>query len=393
MNFTKSPNRKEAHRILHGIAKKPATFTPRKVDKPLILYGAGNLGKMAKNYFEELGIPFLMVIDAKPDLHKQDPFWSGTEIFGIHDVIPAKLRKSTLLAVCIATQPFINISIPLKEQGWDDIVPFYDIAEAYHDQYPLHNGWYAGSLDERDVHGIESVLSRWQDDLSRAHHLQFIAWRSLREEWFFDNAPVTIHDRYFISHVLTVLHDHEIFVDIGAHHGEVSRKFLHTVKNRFREIYAIEPDKENFSQLYKLLEKCIFTTKEKIHLLSCALGSTTGSRRFRHGLGYASQFSESGQAEVEVKRLDDLSIPATCIKIHLEGWESDAISGGLETIFNNRPLLMVTSYHNRQGLWHLPAQLMSCLDNYRYYFRLHGWLGTGGVIYALPKERYWHDTA
>ena len=48
---------------------------------------------------------------------------------------------------------------------------------------------------------------------------------------------------------------------------------------------------------------------------------------------------------------------------------------------------MVTSYHNRQGLWHLPAQLMSCLDNYRYYFRLHGWLGTGGVIYALPKER------
>ena len=62
MNFTKSPNRKEAHRILHGIAKKPATFTPRKVDKPLILYGAGNLGKMAKNYFKELGIPFLKEI-------------------------------------------------------------------------------------------------------------------------------------------------------------------------------------------------------------------------------------------------------------------------------------------------------------------------------------------
>lgn len=68
MNYTQSPNRKEARRILSEITGRSATFTPRKVDKPLILYGAGNLGKMAKNYFEELNISFLMVIDAKPDL-------------------------------------------------------------------------------------------------------------------------------------------------------------------------------------------------------------------------------------------------------------------------------------------------------------------------------------
>lgn len=386
VKYAKAPDRTVARQLLREIAKRPVTFTPRKVNKPLILYGAGSLGKMAKEYFERLGIPFLFVVDASPDLHRRDPFWAGVNIFGIHDV-PIEQRESALLAVCVATVPFSQVSAPLKEQGWHDVMPFYDIAEAYRDRHPLSNGWHSGVLSEGDICGIESVLYRWEDDLSRAHHLQFIAWRSLREEWFFGDAPVTTHDRYFIPQVLSALHDHEVFVDIGAHNGDVSIRFLDAVKNQYRGIYAIEPDVENLSQLRNLLEKYMLAARGKIHLLTYALGSVTDEKRFYHGLGYASQFSELGQTAVDVRCLDELLIPATFIKIHLEGWEGGVISGGLETLNNNRPLLTVTSYHNREGLWHLPAQIMTCLENYAYYFRLHSWHGTGGVIYAIPRER------
>ncbi len=386
VKYEKAPDRKVARYLLHKIAKKPVSFIPRKVDKPLILYGAGSLGKMAKEYFERLGIPFLFVVDANPDLHRRDPFWTGVDVLGIQDV-PIELRENALLAICVVTAPFSQVTAPLKKQGWRDVAPFYDIAEAYRDRHPLSNGWHSGVLSKGDICGIESVLSRWEDDLSRAHHLQFIAWRSLREEWFFDDVPVTTHDRYFIPQVLSILHDHEIFVDIGAHHGEVSIRFLDAVKNQYRGIYAIEPDAENFSQLCNLLEEYMSAERGKIHLLTYALGSVTDEKRFYHGLGYASQFSKLGQTEVDVRCLDDLLIPATFVKIHIEGWERSAISGGLETIINNRPILTVTSYHNREGLWHLPAQIMTCLENYAYYFRLHSWHGTGGVIYALPRER------
>jgi hypothetical protein len=27
------------------------------------------------------------------------------------------------------------------------------------------------------------------------------------------------------------------------------------------------------------------------------------------------------------------------------------------------------------------------LPNYRFFFRAHSWCGTGGVVYAIPKER------
>jgi FkbM family methyltransferase len=386
VKYAKVPDRKIARQLLHEIAKRPISFVPRKVDKQLILYGAGNFGKMAKEYFERLGISFLFVVDAKPELYRHDPFWAGVDIFGIQDV-PLHIRKSSLLAICVGLVPFSRVTASLKEQGWRDVVSFYDISEAYRDLHPLSNGWNSGTLSEGDICGIESVLSRWEDDISRAHHLQFIAWHSLREEWFFDNAPVTTYDRYFIPQVLRVLHDNEVFVDIGAHHGEVVVRFMEAVKNKFKEIYAIEADGENFSKLRNCLEKNITGEKGEIHLLECAVGSREKNKPFYRGLGYASQFSELGQTDVSVKTLDDLSIPATFIKIHIEGWERSAISGGLETIITNRPILTVTAYHNRDGLWTLPSQIMTCLDNYVYYFRVHSWLGTGAVIYAIPRER------
>ncbi len=386
MKHAQSPDRKAARLILHEIANKPVSCGPRKVDKPLLLYGAGDLGRMAKGYMDSLDIPFLFVVDASPELHREDPFWTGIKILSPQEV-PNELRESALLAICIVTVPFDKVTGPLKAQGWIDVVPFYDIAEAYIDLHPLSNGWFSGTLNKNDIIGIESALYRWEDDASRAHHLQFIAWRALREEWIFDDAPVTVDNRYFIPEVLSALHDKEVFVDVGAHYGEVIIRFLEFVKNRYEKIYAIEPDVDNFAKLQSRLGKLAESERPKIDLLDSALGFVASKELFCPGLGYVSQFSQLGQIEVDIKCLDDLSIPATFIKLHVEGWENCVISGGLETIWANRPILAITSYHKRNGLWVFPIQVMACLDNYAFSFRLHSWYGTGAVIYAIPRER------
>ena len=284
VKFLKAPNRKDACILLRDIASKVITFTPRKVNKPLVLYGAGNLGKMAKEYFGRIGIPFLFVVDANPDLYKQDPFWVGTKIFGLDDV-PIDQKESIMVAVCVALVPFSKLKLALLEQGWHDVVPFYDIAEAYRDHHPLSNGWHSGVMSEQDLFGIESVMYRWEDDVSRAHHLQFVAWRSMRQEWFFDDAPVNVTDRYFIPQVRSLLHEKEVFVDIGAHHGEVIIKFLDIVKYRWKEIYAIEPDERNFTKLRDILEKPNIIDSGKIQLLMIAIGSLRGSQLFFPRIG------------------------------------------------------------------------------------------------------------
>jgi len=375
-----------AHALLHQLAKIPISNTPRKVDKPLVLYGAGNLGKMARAYFEQLDMPIQLLVDASAGLYRNDPFWQGITILHPHEVSPSQ-RENMLLAVCIATSPFSEISASLAKQGWRDIVPFYDITEAYQDQHPLSNGWFSGVLSAQDVDHIEGVLSRWSDDISRSHHLQFIAWHSLREDWHFKDAPVTTGDRYFIHSVLSALHDHEVFVDVGAHHGEVSTTFLQVVNNRFKALWAIEPDQHNLSELRLKIKMQQHGDDAKIHILSHAVGELEGNKTFMAGLGYASQFCVFGQSKAEVKSIDQLDLTPSFIKLHLEGWELNALKGSIKTILQHRPLIAATSYHNRLGLWEFPKWLMDHLSDYDFLLRLHSWCGTGAVIYCIPRER------
>lgn len=386
LRFSSPPNSSAARELLRSIADTRADHSPRVVDRPLALYGAGNLGRMAREYFERLGIHVQYVVDANPRLHRGDSFWEGVDIFGPREVA-LEQRAAVLLAVCVATEPFSEVCTTLSEEGWLNVVPFYDIAEAYRDWHPLSNGWFTGALGADDVNGIGETLSLWGDDVSRAHHLQFIAWHRLREDWIFDDAPVTTGDRYFIPEVLATLHDHEVFVDVGAHRGEVSSRFLSIVNNRFNEIQAIEPDAVNLSRLRRNLDGIDGIEKRRIRVLPVAVGDEEGDRRFFEGLGYASQFCDLGERLVDVKTLEQLEVAPTFLKLHLEGWELDALKGGLSTLVHHRPLIAATTYHNRLGLWPLPRWLMDHLSDYIFLLRLHSWCGTGSVIYAIPNER------
>lgn len=381
------PGASDARSIFRDLATRKGISTPRKVNKPLVIYGAGDLGKMAKEFFKMLGIPFLYVVDANPERHRGTSTWNGIPILKPTDV-PQEHRAEYLLVICIATASYTDIADPIIKQGWKDVVPFYDITEAYIDRYPLSNGWFTGDLSADDMRGTEYVLDHWADDISRAHHLQFIAWHSLRQEWAFDGALVTTSDRFFIPEILSALHEKEVFLDGGAHHGKVSLRFMNTVHHKFAKVYAIEPDKHNVKVLHTKLGSENRSTSQKVEVIECALSKQSGVATFFHGLDYVSQFSSIAQECVSVRTLNEMDIPATFIKLHLEGWEFDALQGSLRSLNKYRPLLAVTTYHKRNGLWQLPYLLMKKLPNYVFLLRLHSWMGTGCVLYAIPCERY-----
>jgi FkbM family methyltransferase len=386
MKFEHSPDSESAKQILRQLVQLPITCSARKVDKSLVLFGAGNLGLMARQFFEKVGIHFDYVVDSNPVHHRADPFWAGIDVLAPAEV-PREERSSVLMAICVATTPFSTLSGELGSMGWTDLVPFYDIAEAYRDRHPLGNGWFAGRLNQTDIENIELTLTDWQDATSRAHHLQFIAWHALREDWLFDDSPVTIGDRYFIPEVLSLLHSDEVFCDLGAHHAEVIVHFLQTSENRFKEIWAIEPDAENLAHLRAELQKLAPWTQEKISVLPCAVAAQNGRSKFFQGLGYASQLCDIGPDVIDVKTVDQLHLAPTFLKLHLEGGELDAMRGGLQTLKRYRPIIAATTYHNRQGLWEGPRWLMEELQNYTFIFRLHSWCGTGAVVYGIPNER------
>jgi FkbM family methyltransferase len=372
---------------LDEIAGAGGEFQPVSVDRNLVLYGGGDLGRMSRRYFDAIGIPISLVVDQNAEAVSASSEWSNLKVMQSSQV-PQSEKASSLLAVCISTAPFVPIQQELAQGGWAKIVPVYDVVEAYRDRHPLSNGWFGQRFSPNDLENLRNALLLWQDDVSRAHHLQFIAWRMLRQEWSFQSAPVDVSNRYFIPEVVRMLHQREHFLDVGAYEGKVISRFTDLMDGRFEHIWAVEPDAVNLSMLESKLRELNEKHPGRVTVIPRAVSSSVRLARFAGGLGYASQLTALGDAEVAVTDIDSLAVEPTVIKLHLEGEEFAALEGAMRTIRGTRPIIMTTSYHNSLGLSDLPLLLMRNLSGYRFYMRLHGWVGTAAVVYAIPEERY-----
>src|SRR5581483_8254798 len=384
-SFAELPGESQAPLLLSEIAGASSACAPAPADRPLALYGAGNLGRLARDFLRAVGQDFVFAIDRNARTLAARDDWAGVRILHPDDVAKAD-RSRARVAVSIVTSAYVPIEHLLLERGFTDIVPFYDLAESFRHLHPLSNGWFAAKFGAHDCADTARVLSAWADDTSRAHHLQFLAWRRLREEWTFMPAPVPDCDRFFIPEVAAVLRDDEILLDGGAHHGSVVEAFLRHAKGRFRHITAIEPDPANRARLAENLQG-VLRGDARVTIDDCALWDNNGHALFHAGLDYASQISRTGSMRVETRRIDDLGLAATFIKLHLEGAELAALKGARRTLLDCRPIVAATIYHNDDGIWKTADWLMRTLADYRFLFRNHAWCGTGAVIYAIPQER------
>lgn len=377
-HFAVPPSAADALALLDEIAASTPDFPTVPADMPLALYGAGNLGQMAREFLAEVGRDFDFVIDRNADTLREHPLWRDKPIYA-PDTVPAHLKQSHLVLVTVVTAPYVPLEAMLDDLGFAHIAPFYDFAENFRAVHSLSNGWYAPPLSEADRQNTAKVLSGFADNTSRAHHLQFLAWRQLRQECLFDGTVVANHNRFFIPDVLDVLEADPVFFDGGAHHGSVSLELARQRPN-VRGTITVEPDAANRAVLEDALAG-------RARIIGDALGAEPGKARFHSGLGYASQISPIGQDTVTLTTLDALDVEPTFVKLHLEGGELDALKGGVETFRRARPIIAATVYHNADGIWKTPLWLMEHLKDYRILFRTHSWCGTGAVVYAIPNEK------
>lgn len=388
MIFESLPTPEEAVDLLQQIADRPPKMAARVIDKPLVLYGAGELGKMALHLLETIGQLPIMIVDIQADRRRNDAFWQDKNLVAPGDV-PEDVQEKALLAVTIATLPYTDLAGSLSEAGWRDIVPFYDIAEAYRDRYPLSNGWVLERLDKQDLIKTREVLQRWGDDISRAHHLQFLAWHRFREDWIFKGASVTINDRYFIPEAMPAIRKTKIFLDVGAYHGNVTRRFME-MQPDFKKIWMFEPDESNRRAINAWHVNLSPAAAIKVEIFPFALAADSGLKSFVSGYGYVSQLTEIGNDLIATKTLDETGLSADFLKIHLEGMELNMLKGAKQIIKNQRPIIALTVYHNDLGAWKVADWLMQMLSaakaRYLFLFRLHSWVGTGAVIYAIPSQ-------
>ena len=370
---------------LAELSMAPCVFAPVAADRPLALYGAGNMGLLARDFLKAAGQEVALVIDRNAGRVGVGA-WSATPPV-TPEAVPDAIKRTVRVVICVVTSAYEPIERALHEAGFADVVPFYDLAESFRHLHPLSNGWFAPPMAANEQAETAAALAGWGDDASRAHHLQFLAWRRLRQEWVFAPAlPLSGDCRYFIPEILPVLRADEVFIDGGAYDGCVTADFVRRMSSAFRRIVAIEPDRPNRARLQATVRDAL-NNDTRITVCDFALADRDGDAPFHEGLGYASQLSATGATRAMCRALDSLDLAPSYVKLHLEGGELAALKGAQRTLLAHRPLIAATVYHNDDGLFKTARWLMQTLPDYKFLLRIHSWCGTGAVIYGIPNER------
>ncbi len=148
-------------------------------------------------------------------------------------------------------------------------------------------------------------------------------------------------------------------VDGGAWIGDTSLILQRSAAGR---VYAFEPVPSTFGTLRE-----VCAPYPKIVPIQKGLGSEDGSLTF-DGDDACAHAAETG-VSVPITTIDHFFKEAgeTCglIKLDVEGLESDVVTGALETIRRDRPLLLISVYHTPKDFFEIAPRIAGLNLGYR----------------------------
>lgn len=333
---------------------------------PVVLYGAGKYGRIAlaniKKYIPQLDIKYYV---------DDDRIRNNEAVEGIEVVSLSEARESIKSDFYILiTNYYVKEVIKRIEQEEFDLSKVFFCNELL--------------IEDVNIEIVEKNKSKMQQvyDLLEDYHSKMI-YRTAAESRFTKNIDALAYtcepDQYFLKEKIFELTDEEVFVDAGAFIGDTIEAFLKHTHNKYKYIYAFEPDINNYQ---KLNEK----TKEKnILTFNAGLYNSTQKLSFEGNKGGVSKVEETGKAQIQVYQFDSLDIPdknISFVKMDIEGSELMALHGMADTIRNCRPKLAICIYHKYEDLWELPLYIKELVPDYKLYMRNHlGYLDEM-VLYA-----------
>lgn len=360
-------------------------FKIGSINKGILIYGAGDLGKLALDYCEKNNITVLGILDS----NKTGIIKSKINKYKIKN--PYYLKNNYYfkipLIIAIANYPIEPIFKNLLKIGWKNISPFYAITNCGRKNHPLRNGWEIGKFSNNEINNIKQIVKKFSDNDSIKHYEAFIQWHLNCKEVNLEN-KINIDNRYLIPEFIDKLiksKRNNLLVDIGAHKAQLIKKFNNL--NLFFNNYLIfEPDTKS-RNFIKNNKKNIFVGKCNIKISKKILYNTNDYVYFEEGLDYCSQIWSKSKKKFNSYTLDSLNIKPDIIKVHTEGSETAILMGSINTIKKYNPFIVFSVYHRRKGFYSDILKPMEIFKDYYWFFRLHAYQGTGAFVYAVPKKK------
>ncbi|MBE6606153.1 MAG: FkbM family methyltransferase [Ruminococcaceae bacterium] len=164
-------------------------------------------------------------------------------------------------------------------------------------------------------------------------------------------------------------------VDAGAYRGDSAEIFNKNAPDLER-IIAIEPDKKNFK---KLLENTN-VLKASVEGYNVCAWKEKGSVAFDlggnrnssvSGIGHVPSIGDTKEVIAKSDTIDNILNGRRCdfIKFDVEGSESAALDGSVNTLKNSSPDMLVSIYHRSEDIFSLVVKTNELLKDHKLYIR------------------------
>jgi FkbM family methyltransferase len=358
--------------------------------RPIVLLGAGGLGRRALSGLRQRGVTPVAFADNAESRQ-------GGTIDGVPVLSPAesagRYGRSAVFVVTIwgANSPhrFAHSRDQLRALGCDRVAPFpplfwkyaEELLPFYLQDLPSH------VFEERDA--VARALDVWSDAASRDEYVAQVRFRANAD---FDGLSHPVRGPQYFPDDVFAWRDDEWMVDGGAYDGDTVKTVAALHGDRFAHVLAIEPDPRNFAKLQAAVAGLPESVRAKVVSVQMAIGAGRATLHLDATGTAASATSAAagaGTIAVEADTIDSLTAGArpTLIKLDIEGFEIDALLGARRTIDAHAPVVAVCVYHTQNHLWRIPLLLKSWRDDYAFFLRPHNEEGWDLVCYAVPRAR------
>lgn len=186
--------------------------------------------------------------------------------------------------------------------------------------------------------------------------------------------------QYFGESFLKHVKD-EVFVDGGAFYLETTFDFKNWSNNKYKKIYAFEPNEEIYNSCLNIIKE---DNIENIEMYNYGLWNSKGKINFIPDNG-GSRISDDGSSTIQVNSIDNVlkGKEATFIKLDIEGSEFKALMGAQKTIKKYKPKLAISIYHKYLDCIILTKYILELNSDYKIRIRHYNLDRLETVLYAF----------
>lgn len=308
-----------------------------------------------------------------------DEYTSKDEYYGIPIIHKLEeIDRNTIIVNAIFFRFATSVQIRLEKAGFNVIDIFSLIKYSGFDIDIIHyNG--ISEIYTKERKAFDELLDRLSDIESKIILTKLLDFRLNYNLSAMNGIPFDEENQYF-EPFLSLNPTGESFVDVGGFDGYTTLQFIKRCP-LFNKVYFFEPGVDYLNKARKLL-----SCYNNIEYIEAAVSEKRGSVYFSLN-DSSSMMSESGGVSVNTEKIDDIiSEPVTFIKMDIEGSESLAITGAINTIKQYHPRLAISVYHKPDDYIEIPKLVLSIRDDYDIYMRHYTEGVDETVMFFVPRN-------